>query len=112
MTKVQNNIQNAIFDSYLGKAKLEVLSDISFAYRFENENLVIDFYQDEIGKNHLDELAVKHNDIRFPIIASDYQLKAMWHKLNSTSLAFDTIVEEDPITDLYDYFGVQPSNFY
>lgn len=112
MTNLQNNIDNAVFDLYLANAKLEIINDLSFAYRFEDKNVILDFYQDEKGKNHLEEFSVLHNGIWFSMMANDYQLKQIWNKLNSTSLAYETIVEEDPITDLYDYFGVQPSNFF
>lgn len=112
MTNLQNNIKNTTFDNYLLNAKLEIMSDISFAYRYEDSQIVVDFYQDEKGKNHLEEFCINHNGMWFPILANDYQLKQMWDKLNNTTLDFDTIVEEEPVADLYDYFGVKPSNFY
>jgi hypothetical protein len=112
MTKIENNIEKTIFDAFLEKAKLEIISDIHFGYRYEDANTVIDFYQDSVGKNHLPEFLVKHSGLWFSMTASGYQLKAMFNKLNDTIIADKIDYNPKPIANLYDYFGVQPSNFY
>jgi len=94
---MKNNISIACFNHYLNNAKFERLSDISFAYRYEDKSIVLAFYQDEIGKNILDEYAMNINGVWFTLVATDEQLKAMWNKLNSTSLAFDDVETESDI---------------
>jgi hypothetical protein len=96
-TNVNKKLETAIFNNYLENAKLEVINDLSFAYRYEDANTIIDFYQDEVGENHLEEFAVNVGGAWITKLATDEQLKMMWDKLNATSLAFEVEEEDESI---------------
>ncbi|SNA84097.1 hypothetical protein [Flavobacterium psychrophilum] len=114
MANIINYSENAIFDNLLKNAKLEVITDLSFGYKYEDKEVILDFYQDEKGKNHLEEFSICKDGFWFPVTASRYQIKAMFSKLNGSLLSFQPTIdnEEEEILDLYDHYGVNPKYFY
>ena len=66
------------------QAKLEYITDISFCYRYESQFLVVDFYQDEIGKNYIEEICQNHKGLWIAIEPTDKQVKRMFEILNNT----------------------------
>jgi hypothetical protein len=93
------------------QAKLEYISDISFGYRFESQFLVVDFYQDEMGKNHVEEFCQNHKGLWVAIEPTDEQIKRMFEILNNTPYR-EVEPEEFREADNYDNCGVRPENFY
>jgi len=93
------------------QAKLEYISDISFGYRFENQFLVVDFYQDENGKNTVEEFCQKHNGLWVAIEPTNKQIKRMFAILDDTPYR-EVEVEEFREPDNYDNCGVKPEHFY
>jgi hypothetical protein len=91
---------------------LEYLSDISWSYSFENENIVLDFYQDESGKNHIEQFAKKIGSVWFSLIATDKQIKAMFDKLEATPYRETEKEYFEDRGDLYEYYGVSRADFY
>jgi hypothetical protein len=93
------------------QAKLEYISDISFGYRFENQFLVVDFYQDENGKNHVEEFCQNHKGLWVAIEPTEEQVKRMFSILNNTPYR-EVEPEEFGEADNYDTTGTRPENFY
>jgi hypothetical protein len=93
------------------QAKLEYISDISFGYRFESQFLVVDFYQDENGKNHVEEFCKNHKGLWVAIEPTEEQVKRMFEILNNTPY-IEVEPEEFREADNYDNCGVRPEHFY
>jgi hypothetical protein len=93
------------------QAKLEYISDIDWHYRFESQFLVVDFYQDENGKNHVEEFCQNHKGLWVAIEPTDEQVKRMFEILNNTPYRE---VEPEGFRELdnYDNCGVRPEHFY
>lgn len=86
MTKVTNSVLNnqAYFEIFIENLKPEYLSDISWAYKHESHNLVVDFYQDETGKNIIEQFCVKMKGDWRDVEPTEAQLKTMFKQLNNT----------------------------
>lgn len=95
------------FNEAFEKAILEYTSDTSWGYKYETQNFVLEFYQDETGKNHLEQYANRKGKYWFELTATDEQMKMMFEKLNNTS--YNGSEERG---DLYDYYGVSQKDFY
>jgi hypothetical protein len=110
MTKV-NKFINILINQFIKSSKLEYLSDTSWSYTFETESISIRFTQQEDGSNEVEEFNVNQSGVWFTIVPTDEQLKLMFEKLNETPYRE---VEQftEAITDYYNHFGVQRSNFY
>ena len=93
-------------------ATLEYISDIEWAYRYEDSNFCVDFYKDENGKNHIEQFLTNKKGIWIDIIPTDKQIKMMWLKLDAVPYREVEVESSEMITDLYDYYGVQRENFY
>ena len=93
------------------QAKIEYISDISFGYRFESQFLVVDFYQDENGKNHVEEFCQNHKGLWVAIEPTAKQVKRMFEILNDTPYRE---VEHEGFRELDDYesTGTRPEHFY
>jgi hypothetical protein len=72
------------FNTAIAQAKLEYISDIEWAYRFENQFICVDFYKDESGINHVEEFCVNQKGLWIEVIPTDEQLQTMWKILNNT----------------------------
>jgi hypothetical protein len=112
MQKYKNILDDASFLNLLENAKLEYLSDTSWAYSIETTTHCLDFYQDESGKNHLEQFCVNVDGVWFNLMATDKQLKLMFAKLEATPYKTVEKEFESGYIDWYDYNGVQPSDFY
>lgn len=112
----KNNIKTQIFDAVWFTEIIEkldpiYLSDTSFQFLYDKQNVVIDFYQDEIGKNSIEQFSVKVKDLWIELQPQKWQIKIMFEKLKSTPYQ-DFQIKERCISDIYDDNGVQLSNFW
>lgn len=106
-----------MFDNAIKSAKLEYISDISWVYLFEDENITVNFYQDETGKNIIEQFLFNRKGLWVSITPTDKQIKQMFEILNNTPYR-----EVEPeLTDSfweacngdnYEYNGVKRENFY
>lgn len=116
MTKIIDSIETANeIDLLISTAKLEYLSDISWGYKVETPKYVIDFYQDETGKNHIEQFARFHKGHWFNMTPTNKQAKLMFSILNATpyreeenDLDFDWNKEPDS----YESTGTSGATFY
>jgi len=95
-------------------AKLTRDTEISFGYKYETQNFILDFYQNSIGQNILEQYARKIKGVWVNLVATDKELELMWDILDNTQYHDDNepITDEEEISDLYTHYGVQQSNFY
>jgi len=100
------------FNEILENAKLDYMSDTSWGYSYESRNIALDFYQDETGKNHIEQFCQKVKNVWFELIPNDAQIKAMWDKLNSTPYRETERECFEDMGDLYNYYGVKRADFY
>lgn len=100
------------FNEILENVKLEYISDISWGYHYETKNICIDFYQDETGKNHIEQFCKKIKNVWVSLIPNDTQIKAMFDKLNATPYKETEKESFEDRGDLYNYYGVQIADFY
>ena len=87
--KTQSNFEKIMtdknyFTEIINNLKVDYLCDMSFAYKYETENIVISFYQDENGINIIDEFCKKIKNIWIEILPTEFQTKIMFNKLNTT----------------------------
>lgn len=72
------------FNEIIESLKPEYLSDVSWGYKYEKYDFVIDFYQDELGKNIIEQFCKKIKNEWINVEPTDAQLKTMFEKLNRT----------------------------
>lgn len=109
---MKNTITPEFFNFMLDNSVLNRISDISWAYKFDNGTFVLDFFQNEDGKNHIEEFSTIVNGVKFDLMASDEQIKLMWGKLNNTPY-HDEKERDSPFSiDYNELYGVEPKNFY
>ena len=92
-------------------AKLEYVTDIVWGFSFCSNQIAIDFYKDEMGKNHLEQFCVNLKGLWVTIEPTAEQLKLMWKMLDDTPYQEE---EKEVFGDEDNYFnnGVKPSDFY
>jgi len=97
----------------LQHCKLTRDTEISFGYKYETQNFILDFYQNSAGQNILEQYARKIKGVWVDLVATDEEIQLMWNKLDNTQYHDDNepVIEEET-TDLYTHYGVQASNFY
>ena len=95
------------FNEAFEKAELEYTSDISWRYKYETQNFVLEFSQDESGNNTLEQYAQRKGKYWIDLFATDEQMKMMFEKLNNTPYK-----NSEERGDLYDYYGVSQKDFY
>jgi hypothetical protein len=100
------------FDKAIESAKLEYISDIEWAFKYEDSNFCIYFYKDENGKNHIEEFLINKKGVWIDITPTDEQVKIMWSKLDAVPYREVESESSESITDLYDYYGVKREDFY
>lgn len=118
MAEKRYNISKLIFEKeyfeeLLKKAVLSYIYDTSWAYKIETQNLIIDFYQDESGKNIIEQFCVKIKNVWVELQVLEWQIKLMFQKLDNTP--FKEVEPESfayPILNYYDYYGVAQKDFY
>jgi hypothetical protein len=98
-------------DYCIDNAKLEYESDISWGYKLEHKGYLVDFYQDEQGRNHIEQFARKFNGFWFEMMPTDDQIKRMFERLNNTPYRMD---EEEIFVDgdSYESTGTTPEMFF
>jgi len=72
------------FNIAIQNAELDYISDIEWCYFFENQFILVDFYKDETGKNHVEQFLKNVNGLWIEVIPTDKQIKTMFQKLNDT----------------------------
>lgn len=109
---MKTRITTELLTEAIQSAKLEYLSDTSWAYHntIQQDKISIDFYQDETGQNHIEEFCIKQKGIWIAILPTDEQVKLMFKMLNDTPYREVEIFEE--IDDLYFHNGVKQADFY
>lgn len=110
-TEKLNIFNEKYFSKILETAKLEYISDISWGYRVEHQDYILDFYQDEKGINHVEEFLLGKKDVWIAISPTKNQIYQMFDKLNKTEYR-PVKPEPEYIGDPYEYYGVEPKNFY
>lgn len=93
-------------------AKLEYISDIEWTYSYEDQFKAIDFCKDENGNNHVEQFLHNHKGAWFPVCPTDEELQLMYKILNDTPYREVEETEVEPISDMYNEFGVKRENFY
>jgi hypothetical protein len=92
-------------------ANLTYISDVEWAYSYEDQFKCIDFYKDKTGRNNIEQFLFKKKNVWFPILPTEEEIKLMYSILNETPYReVEPDVEE--ISDYYDYYGVDPKDFY
>ena len=102
------------FNKFMELVKLEYFTDTSWSYKYEDNKHIIQFYQDESGKNHVEQFAVCKKNVWIELLPTDEQVKAMYEKLNNTEyqgVLNDDFLGDEEIIDLYNYNGVKRSDF-
>lgn len=105
------NFKFTIMLELIKQAKLEYLSDTSWTYKFENQFYVIDFWQDDAGRNHVEQYLQQIDFYWCEIEPTDEELKLMWQMLNDTPYRPVEPISES-IGNPYTYNGVKESDFY
>ena len=87
--KKQSNFEKIMndenyFTQIISNLKVEYLCDISFAYQYKTENIDILFYQNENAVNIVEQFCKKVKNYWIIIYPTDFQVKIMFDKLNST----------------------------
>lgn len=101
------------FKKILSTAKLKYIDDISWGYKAETNTYCVDFYQNKIGKNIIEQFSICIDGRWIEMKPTDEQVKMMFDKLDATPYkpVEPKVIHTDEI-DLYDYYGVQHSNFF
>jgi len=94
------------FNIAIQNAELEYISDTVWNYRFENQFILVDFYKDETGKNHIEQFLKKVNGLWIEIMPTDEQIKAMFKKLN------DIPYREEEIEEIGENLDYQTDPYY
>jgi hypothetical protein len=115
MTKVQKKLNifcKKDFVEIIETAKLKYIDDISWFYKYETKDCIVDFYQNEIGKNKVEQFAIKIDSRWISLTPTAEQVKMMFDKLNATpyQAVEPKVIHTDEI-DLYNHYGVQLANF-
>ena len=89
MTKININTQKLISHESYFEAIIETLtpkymSDISWGYKYNSLDIVIDFYQNEDGENIIEQFCEKVKNNWHDITPTDFQIEVMFAKLNAT----------------------------
>ena len=117
MTKLTKNTENRMhnedyFSLLIQGLKPHYLSDISWVYSYTTETVCIEFYQDQNGKNYVEQFAVKIKNKWSDVNPTDFQIKVIFEKLNATPYrqveTFTPIPWEDEMTEN----GHQQKDFY
>ena len=100
------------FSEILEKSKLTHESETSFGYRFETQNLILDFYKNDDGVNIIEEFCQKVKGVWIELNYTKNQFELIQKKLKSTPfMETEKEIFEDR-GDLYDYYGVNRADFY
>jgi hypothetical protein len=65
-------------------------TEISFGYKYEAQNFILDFYQNSIGQNILEQYARKIKGVWVNLTATNKEIQLMWAKLNETEFHDDS----------------------
>ena len=75
------------FKQEIEKAQPHYEIENTWYYRLVGDDYEVIFYQDEIGKNHLDFFKILKDDFTFDFNPTEQMIKLMWEKLNNTPYA-------------------------
>lgn len=70
------------FNKIIQESKFVDLFDGSFAFEYETDNVCINFYKDENGKNIIEQFLIKSNGNWNELILMDFQEEIMFNKLD------------------------------
>lgn len=101
------------FETILENSKLDYFSDISWGYSYDDGKVALDFFQDEVGRNNVEQFCKNIKGVWFSITPTQEQIKKMWDKLNKTPYReVEKGYDYDTVTDLYYENGVTRESFY
>lgn len=117
MTKINLNIKKLIsheiyFETIIESLAPTYMSDISWGYKYQSQDVVIDFYQDENGENIIEQFCEKVKNNWHDIAPTDFQIKVMFDKLNATSYRQIETFTQMPWEDEMHENGHKQSDFY
>ena len=117
MTKINLNTRELIsyeiyFKNLIENLTPKYMSDISWGYKYESQDVVIYFYKDENGENIIKQFCEKIENNWYDMTPKSYHVKIMFDKLNSTPYrqveTFTPMPWEDEMTEN----GHQQKDFY
>lgn len=104
-----STISEKTITELINSAKLTYISETSWSYLSETLNFVVEFYQDESGKNNIEQFCKRVNKYWIELTPTDAQIKLMFNKLNATP--YEPQERFDYIDECWEN-GHKPSDFF